>query len=67
MFYTRSSRQLKRLEAISRSPILAFFQESYAGASTIRVFKRVDAFVDQFNELVDRNAAVQMCHVSAYG
>lgn len=43
-FYMRTSRELKRLESVSRSPIYAHFQESLNGVSTIRAFQQVKHF-----------------------
>ncbi|CAK9296813.1 unnamed protein product [Gordionus sp. m RMFG-2023] len=57
-FYIPTSRQLKRLESISRSPIYSHFQETLLGASTIRAFGVTDKFLTESYRLVDEN---QMC------
>jgi hypothetical protein len=36
-YYLNTSRELKRLDAVSRSPIFSFFGESLAGVAVIRV------------------------------
>ncbi|GAB6030102.1 Multidrug resistance-associated protein 1 [Chamberlinius hualienensis] len=58
-FYVATSRQLKRLESISRSPIYSHFSESVTGSAVIRAFGRVDSFVSQSDSTVDEN---QCCY-----
>ncbi|KAI5294661.1 hypothetical protein KEM52_003513 [Ascosphaera acerosa] len=49
-YYLRTSRELKRLDSITRSPIYAHFQESLGGLPTIRAFRQQKRFTME-NEL----------------
>jgi ATP-binding cassette, subfamily C (CFTR/MRP), member 1 len=61
-YYLATSRELKRLDAVSRSPIFAWFSESIAGLSTIRAFGQQDIFQASNHRNVDRN---QLCYLSS--
>uniref|UniRef100_A0A3P8Q6F2 ABC-type glutathione-S-conjugate transporter n=1 Tax=Astatotilapia calliptera TaxID=8154 RepID=A0A3P8Q6F2_ASTCA len=54
-FYVATSCQLRRLEAVSRSPIYTHFNETVQGASVIRAFGEQSRFILQANERVDFN------------
>lgn len=43
-YYLRTSRELKRLDSVSKSPIYAHFQETLGGISTIRAYGQQDRF-----------------------
>ena len=57
-FYVCTSRQLKRIESITRSPVYSHFQESLSGVSTIRGYKKQDSFIQENEDRVDRNQEV---------
>jgi len=59
-YYLDTSRELKRLDAVSRSPIFAWFSESIAGLSTIRAFGQEDIFLMNHKKKVDAN---QICYL----
>jgi ATP-binding cassette subfamily C (CFTR/MRP) protein 1 len=54
-FYRRTSRELKRLDSISRSPLYAHFSETLTGLSTIRAFGVTDQFSRTNIEKLDEN------------
>uniref|UniRef100_A0A8D0D0S8 ABC-type glutathione-S-conjugate transporter n=1 Tax=Sander lucioperca TaxID=283035 RepID=A0A8D0D0S8_SANLU len=54
-FYVVSSCQLRRLEAVSRSPIYSHFNETVQGASVIRAFGEQRRFVLHANRCIDNN------------
>ncbi|KAJ3484887.1 hypothetical protein NLI96_g5332 [Meripilus lineatus] len=60
VYYLATSRELKRLDAVSRSPIFAWFSESLNGLSTIRAFSQQPIFIANNQRRVDRN---QMCYL----
>ncbi|XP_021917145.1 multidrug resistance-associated protein 1 isoform X2 [Zootermopsis nevadensis] len=58
-FYVSTSRQLKRLESVSRSPVYSHFGESITGAQTIRAYNVQQRFIRESEERVDFN---QVCY-----
>uniref|UniRef100_A0A8C3WJS4 ABC-type glutathione-S-conjugate transporter n=1 Tax=Catagonus wagneri TaxID=51154 RepID=A0A8C3WJS4_9CETA len=53
--YVATSRQLKRLESVSRSPIYSHFSETVNGSSVIRAYGRIQDFEATNNAKVDTN------------
>ncbi|XP_022900245.2 multidrug resistance-associated protein 1 isoform X2 [Onthophagus taurus] len=58
-FYVATSRQLKRLESVSRSPIYSHFGETVTGAPIIRAFNEQQRFTMESEGKVDFN---QVCY-----
>ncbi|KAJ1562525.1 hypothetical protein HK405_011074 [Cladochytrium tenue] len=53
ILYLNASRELKRLESLSVSPVISNFSESLNGASTIRAYGLTDKFLEKNERLVD--------------
>uniref|UniRef100_A0A1I8HX20 ABC transporter domain-containing protein n=1 Tax=Macrostomum lignano TaxID=282301 RepID=A0A1I8HX20_9PLAT len=56
-FYLGSSRQLRRLESVSRSPIYSHFAETLAGDACVRAFGVGDRFEAECRRRVEANQA----------
>ncbi|CDR46108.1 CYFA0S22e00100g1_1 [Cyberlindnera fabianii] len=54
-YYMMTSRELRRLDSVTRSPIYAHFQETLAGTSTIRGFSQEKRFEHINQSRVDNN------------
>ncbi|AET39329.1 ATP-binding cassette glutathione S-conjugate transporter YCF1 Ecym_4265 [Eremothecium cymbalariae DBVPG len=44
-YYLRTSRELRRLASVTKSPVYAHFQETLTGVTTVRSFKKQDRFI----------------------
>lgn len=64
-YYLRTSRELKRLDSVSRSPIYAHFQESLGGISTIRAYRQQERFMLENEWRVDANLRAYFPSISA--
>jgi ATP-binding cassette, subfamily C (CFTR/MRP), member 4 len=51
--FVSSTRELKRLEGLARSPIFAMLSEALSGIATIRANESVDYFMDKFQSAHD--------------
>lgn len=54
-YFREVSRETKRLESISRSPVYAQFSETLGGLATIRAYGQSDRFVSDFENRIDEN------------
>lgn len=54
-FYVATSRQLRRLDSVSRSPIYSHFSETVSGLSVIRAYGHQERFLRQNEITIDEN------------
>ncbi|XP_013810458.2 ATP-binding cassette sub-family C member 2 isoform X1 [Apteryx mantelli] len=54
-FYVSTSRQLRRLDSVTRSPIYSHFGETVSGLSVIRAYGHQERFLQQNESTVDIN------------
>ncbi|XP_034538656.1 canalicular multispecific organic anion transporter 1 [Notolabrus celidotus] len=54
-FYVATSRQLRRLDSVSRSPIYSHFSETVSGLSVIRAYGHQDRFLKHNEITIDEN------------
>eukprot|EP00026_Physarum_polycephalum_P000563 Phypoly_transcript_00564.p1 GENE.Phypoly_transcript_00564~~Phypoly_transcript_00564.p1 ORF type:complete len:1454 (+),score=273.03 Phypoly_transcript_00564:76-4437(+) len=54
-YYLRTSRELQRLDSITKSPVFAQFSETLTGLSTIRSTKSGPRFIAENNQKIDAN------------
>eukprot|EP00055_Hartaetosiga_balthica_P014402 m.78839 g.78839 ORF g.78839 m.78839 type:complete len:1578 (-) comp8586_c0_seq2:145-4878(-) len=54
-FYVATSRQLKRLQSVSLSPIYSHFGETLSGVSSIRAYQREESFILENQQQLDTN------------
>jgi len=58
LFFRKTSREVKRLESVSRSPIYSSFSEMLQGLVSIRAFRRNQDFVTRHYDAVDHNTSL---------
>ncbi|XP_010127494.1 PREDICTED: canalicular multispecific organic anion transporter 1 [Chlamydotis macqueenii] len=54
-FYVSTSRQLRRLDSVTRSPIYSHFGETVSGLSVIRAYRHQERFLQQNERTMDIN------------
>lgn len=64
-YYLRTSRELKRLDSVSRSPIYAHFQETLGGITTIRAYRQQKRFALENEWRIDANLRAYFPSINA--
>ncbi|CAH1795308.1 unnamed protein product [Owenia fusiformis] len=64
--YIVSGRQLKRIDAVQRSPIYSHFGESLLGTSSIRAFRQQKRFIAHSDQLLDNSQAAWFPVLTSY-
>lgn len=60
-YFRRVSREVKRLETITRSPVYSLFSETLGGLPTIRAYGKSMEFNTTFDSLLDSNTQTVLC------
>jgi ATP-binding cassette subfamily C (CFTR/MRP) protein 2 len=60
-----SSRELTRLDSITKAPIIHHFSETIAGIMTVRAFCRQEQFAQGNLDCIDKNARMAFHNVAA--
>ncbi|XP_015781054.1 multidrug resistance-associated protein 1-like [Tetranychus urticae] len=63
--YIASSRQLRRIDGVTRSPVYSHFSESVSGSSSIRAYQATDRFTHKIFKLVDINNSTSIANLAA--
>ncbi|RAW37932.1 hypothetical protein PC110_g5808 [Phytophthora cactorum] len=64
-YFKKTSRELKRLEGITRTPVYNLFSETLSGLPTIRAFRMEREFSARNRRVVDTNANMYLTYWSA--
>ena len=63
-YYRSSSREIKRMDAVSRSPIYAHFQQIQNGIETVLAFQRSDSVIRESEKLIDNHIRFNLAQMS---
>ncbi|XP_063398260.1 multidrug resistance-associated protein 1-like isoform X1 [Mytilus trossulus] len=64
-FYVATSRQLKRLQSKTRSPVYNHFGETVSGASVIRAYGAQERFIETSDQRIDMNQRFSYASITA--
>ncbi|XP_002991601.2 ABC transporter C family member 14 [Selaginella moellendorffii] len=64
-YYITTSRELTRLDSISKAPVIFHFSETLAGLPTIRAFKKQESFIDGNVDRVNTNIRMEFHNIAS--
>lgn len=64
VFYVRTSRQLRRIESNTRSPMYSHFSETVTGSTSIRAFGATEQFIEDFEYRNDTNCVSMLLSIA---
>lgn len=64
IFYVKTSRQLKRIESNTRSPMYSHFSETVTGSTSIRAFDGNEYFIREFEHRNDTNCESMLLSIA---
>jgi ABC-type multidrug transport system fused ATPase/permease subunit len=64
-FFRKTSLELKRIDSITRSPVIAQISETVSGLTTIRTFSAIQRFLKKNSDYLDINNKAQYARVIA--
>jgi ABC-type multidrug transport system fused ATPase/permease subunit len=65
LYFKKTSREVKRLDGVSRTPIFNLFSETLNGLSTIRAFQMQPKFIELNKKSIDDNATFYLTYWAA--
>lgn len=63
--YSETSRSVKRVEAITKSPMLSHLTASINGLSTVRAFQAEEMLIDEFDNFQDNHSAAWFLYLGS--
>ncbi|XP_072031469.1 ATP-binding cassette sub-family C member 9-like [Amphiura filiformis] len=67
VYFIRSSRELQRLDSVTRSPVFAHFSETLGGLTTLRAYREQKRFFGTLLKRIDTNNTAFLYLQAAYG
>eukprot|EP00898_Chlorokybus_atmophyticus_P000774 jgi/Chlat1/1698/Chrsp127S01927 len=65
LYFQRSAREMKRIDAVTRSPVYSQFGEALAGLTTIRAYRAQGRVLEKNALALDRNIRLSVASMSA--